>query len=144
MGRLQLSGIRGLQAETVPFKELLSSVPGKQQRSGLQPVKLELRQGFVTKMSAPVAGNMWTPAMAFATWHVLAGPSSQYGHPLCCIQEQNRNQSGWGRAKALNHVSVDGLHQAGAEVWTLLPWTPAWDPPLSRASGFCSRLETTG
>lgn len=35
------------------------------------------------------------------------------------------------------------LHQAGAEVWTLLPRTPAWDPPLSRASEFCSRLETT-
>lgn len=91
----------------MPFKELLSSVPGKQQRSGLQPVKLELRQGFVTKMSASVAGNMWTPAMVFATWRVLASPSSQYGHTLCCIQEQNRNKSGWGRAKALNHVSVD-------------------------------------
>lgn len=54
-------------------------------------VKLELRQGFVTKTSAPVVGNMWTPAMAFATWRVLAGSSSQYGHILCCIQERNRN-----------------------------------------------------
>lgn len=70
-------------------------------------VKLELRQGFVTKTSAPVAGIVWTCAMAFATWRVLAGPSSQYGHILCCIQKQNRNQSGWGRVKALNHGSVD-------------------------------------
>lgn len=50
---------------------------------------LELRQGFVTKMYTPVSSNMWTPAMTFATWHVPAGPSSQYGHILCCIQGQN-------------------------------------------------------
>lgn len=72
-------------------------------------VKLELRQGFVTKTSAPVAGNMWIRAMAFATWRVLAGPRSQYGHILCCIQEQNRNQSAWGRVKTLNQVSVDTI-----------------------------------
>ena len=37
-------------------------------------------------------------AMAFATcplWHAHVGPSSQYSHILCCVQEENTNRSGW-------------------------------------------------
>ena len=49
--------------------------------------------------------------------------------------------------RVLNHVSMDGqssLRTLSVEVWTSALMTPGWDPPLARASGFCSRLEIAG
>lgn len=61
-------------------------------------------------VSSRCRGTCGLLAMAFATcpqWPAYAGPSSQYGHILCCVQEENTNLSGEGMARALNHMSMD-------------------------------------